>query len=637
MKLTISRQERGEVVPAFWKACDCGRSARFRKIVNPANDEQVRVYTDGCGVVSLDGVRIKNENLVIPKGEHELVISVGNLKGIPAVLVEGENIYSDETCEADNIMTLFKSNYKPVGFWNLSDKNVTPTDFELPLIKTEAKIVYENESETMLDFGEETYIKLVVKGSIKDKKIDIQYGESIEEAECGERCTLSEHFIPGTNTITAPAHACRYVKIIGGKISGAYGLYENLPKNFIGKFECDDEKINEVYRTALKTYDLTSRIFFLDGIKRDHWVWGGDAYLSELFDFYSCFDTDIIKRTLIALYGNNPIECHINGIMDYSFIWLLSVGKYYEYTADKKFIKENYSDFSSMMDYCLGFMNDSGLIEGNENVWTFIDWSDMNKNGAMCIMQMLCVKALEVMHMLSCIAGRENMEYLKTAVELRTKINDIYWSENGYITTVINGTRCEEITRHANIFATILGFADEEKKKIICERVLNNDDITKITTPYFELYELEALALTGRLNTVTNALKNYWYGMIKEGATAFWEDYEPSQHGTEKYEKYGEPFDKSLCHAWGAGPLYLIGRYYLGVYPTKPGYEEFVVSPCKDTLGYIRGTVPVNGGYADVFMNDDYIEVFTDTDGGTLVYGGKQIKLEKGRKTILHI
>jgi hypothetical protein len=28
---------------------------------------------------------------------------------------------------------------------------------------------------------------------------------------------------------------------------------------------------------------------------------------------------------------------------------------------------------------------------------------------------------------------------------------------------------------------------------------------------------------------------------------------------------YGRPFGKSLCHAWGASPIYLLGKYYLGV------------------------------------------------------------------------
>jgi len=25
---------------------------------------------------------------------------------------------------------------------------------------------------------------------------------------------------------------------------------------------------------------------------------------------------------------------------------------------------------------------------------------------------------------------------------------------------------------------------------------------------------------------------------------------------------YGRKYGKSLCHAWGAAPLYLLGRYY---------------------------------------------------------------------------
>ncbi|MBN2614002.1 MAG: hypothetical protein JXB00_20765 [Bacteroidales bacterium] len=42
---------------------------------------------------------------------------------------------------------------------------------------------------------------------------------------------------------------------------------------------------------------------------------------------------------------------------------------------------------------------------------------------------------------------------------------------------------------------------------------------------------------------------------------------------------YGRRFGKSLCHAWGASPVYLLGRYFVGVRPTKPGYEEFEIRP----------------------------------------------------------
>lgn len=40
---------------------------------------------------------------------------------------------------------------------------------------------------------------------------------------------------------------------------------------------------------------------------------------------------------------------------------------------------------------------------------------------------------------------------------------------------------------------------------------------------------------------------------------------------------YGRKFGKSLCHAWGASPIYLLGKYYLGIKPTSAGYATYLV------------------------------------------------------------
>ena len=92
-------------------------------------------------------------------------------------------------------------------------------------------------------------------------------------------------------------------------------------------------------------------------------------------------------------------------------------------------------------------------------------------------------------------------------------------------------------------------------------------------------YELEALCAMGEQNYVLKEMKDYWGGMLKLGATSFWEEYNPAKKGAEHYAMYGREFGKSLCHAWGASPIYLLGKYYLGVKPTSAGYATYIVEP----------------------------------------------------------
>src|SRR6516165_1650138 len=91
--------------------------------------------------------------------------------------------------------------------------------------------------------------------------------------------------------------------------------------------------------------------------------------------------------------------------------------------------------------------------------------------------------------------------------------------------------------------------------------------------------------------------------MLKLGATTFWETFDPGQQGSEHYTMYGKPFGKSLCHGWGASPLYLLGRYFLGVRPLTPGYQTYRIEPHLGGLEWMNGTVPIPGGQITVSVN----------------------------------
>jgi hypothetical protein len=97
--------------------------------------------------------------------------------------------------------------------------------------------------------------------------------------------------------------------------------------------------------------------------------------------------------------------------------------------------------------------------------------------------------------------------------------------------------------------------------------------------------------------------------MLKEGATTFWEEYDPKETGVQHLAMYGRPYGKSLCHAWGASPIYLLGKYYLGVTPVKEGFREFAINPCLGGLKWIKGDVPTPHGNIHLYMNQKEIRV----------------------------
>ena len=131
-------------------------------------------------------------------------------------------------------------------------------------------------------------------------------------------------------------------------------------------------------------------------------------------------------------------------------------------------------------------------------------------------------------------------------------------------------------------------------------------------------------------------MRSYWGGMLKEGATTFWETYDPAEKYPQRLAMYGHPFGKSLCHAWGASPVYLIGKYYLGIRPTKAGYEEWECRPCLGDLKWMKGDVPTPGGNIHIEMQKKRIIIeATGCGTGTLIIGNKHTTIKPGVRQVV--
>ena len=129
----------------------------------------------------------------------------------------------------------------------------------------------------------------------------------------------------------------------------------------------------------------------------------------------------------------------------------------------------------------------------------------------------------------------------------------------------------EAITRYANMFATFFNYLEPEKQQSIKKSVLLNDSIMKITTPYMRFDELEALCALGEQEEVMKEMKAYWGGMLKEGATSFWEKYNPEESGAEHLSMYRRSNGKCVYHHWGGMPIFPCCYFYWGLTPSSAG------------------------------------------------------------------
>jgi hypothetical protein len=304
------------------------------------------------------------------------------------------------------------------------------------------------------------------------------------------------------------------------------------------------------------------------------------------------------------------------------------------YTGDKEFIEDIYNDALDILQFVENRLDQDGMFVRQKGDWVFIDWSTFDSDGPLCAEQILLARAYEAVSVCAIVNNDEGLAFrakLK-AENIKKQVNQLYWSDKkgAFVDSYKSGK--ENVTRHANILAILFGYVNEERKQSIIKNVIYNKEITPITTPYFEFFELDAMCKIGDIKYMTDMLDSYWGGMLRLGATTIWEEFDPKKSGIQHYEMYGGKYEKSLCHAWGASPIYLLGRYALGVKPTKPGYEEYEVAPNKMTFGSFEGKVPTPKGDVFVKISDTGCTVLSQLEGGTLLLNGKRYLIEKNKK-----
>ena len=664
------RTERGAMFPPFWKQDSPWSTVVFSLTAELAEAETIEIAAEGDYNVMIDG-RLQfgmPASIELSPGTHHLDIKVHHESGVPCLYAKGHTIqsgshwlvtYEDKIWIDENGEAHGSGVYTYAGSWHFDSAADKPSQYHLPRQYKSASRSETLPGGLLIDFGQETMGYPVLQDIQQEGRLHLYYGESREEATDAAHCETLDKLEVDSQTVTdlstrrstprtsdytlANSKAFRYLYLVTeGKVSvGAIGLdYEYAPysASHSGSFRCSDPEVNHIWEVAARTMDLTTREFFLDGIKRDRWIWSGDAIQSYLMNYYLRFDTDCVKRTIRQLRGKDPVTSHINTIMDYTFYWFKSIVDYYDYTGDVAFVREIYPRMRTLMAYCLERADSELHMEGKADDWIFVDWVDfaMHKRGTLCFEQLLFCKSLEAMahcadilsdHPLAdapqgslpaTVYHSDALRYSVMAHRVETDLKSQFWSEerHAYLHALEDGMLNDMVTKFPNIFAILYGYADAAEQAAIKRHVLLNDAVDKITTPYMRFYELDALCTTGEHTRVLEEIKSYWGGMLREGATSFWEKYVPEEHGAQHLAMYGRPYGKSLCHAWGASPIYLLGKHYLGVRPLKAGYEEFEVKPVLGGLAWMEGTVPTPHGLIRVSMSASQLKVHADEGHG---------------------
>ena len=122
----------------------------------------------------------------------------------------------------------------------------------------------------------------------------------------------------------------------------------------------------------------------------------------------------------------------------------------------------------------------------------------------------------------------------------------------------------------------------------------------QIATPYYNNYVLFAMSDAGHTGAALKFARDYWGGMIKEGATTFWEAYDLSWPKVNPHKHLGADngvgYFVSLCHGWSSGVTAWLTERVAGIRPTGTGYSTVTIAPDLGYLRYADAQVPTPHG-----------------------------------------
>ena len=442
------RTERGSFFPPFWKLDGHYVLMDFHKDVELTEPEDIDVYVEGKYILKLDGKGYEGtpSHVTIPAGKHRINVKVFSAGMVPAIYIKGKTIatdsswlvtfedkeWIDETGKTSDVSATVWLN---AGSWNFNEPAQRPSAFKLAVKPQSAVAATKNNGSLLVDFGKETFGYIRLHGLQGKGKVSLYYGESKEEALSTGSCETLDRVEVNAgskmDTVMVLTKAFRYVNVQaegGVTFDSVSMLYEYLPVENRGAFRCSDTGINKIWDVAAYTMHLCTREFFIDGIKRDRWIWSGDAYQSYLMNYYLFYDVPTVNRTLMALRGKDPVTSHINTIMDYTFYWFLGIYDLYQYTGNKTFIQQFYPRMQSLMDYCLSRRNKDGMMQGLPGDWIFIDWANgLSKKGEVSFEQLLFCRSLETMALCANMVNdtKNAALYKQLAADMKTKLFSI--------------------------------------------------------------------------------------------------------------------------------------------------------------------------------------------------------------------
>jgi len=472
----------------------------------------------------------------------------------------------------------------------------------------------------VLDFGRETVGRLqITSASAQPATVAIEYGESENE--------LLDHPYLGTDLLTLPANATAY----GPKSAFRYARVRFLsaagpiqigsiqldaifyPVNYSGSFESSDPLLNKIWETGAYTTHLCMQDDIWDAPKRDRGRWAGDLDVSGRVIDNVFADRFLMEDTLTRLLDDRAPGHHVNSIPGYSALWISALDQYYLHTGSLDYLKSVHQRLLDLLTTMDAEMDADHLFADKSKDWPFVDWTaDLSADTpeARRGTQFEYILAFRNAAFLLRELGDND-----AAAKRDQAAAQLTAAAQSHLLDPASGTFGSRW--QVNSMAILSGAATPAQVPAIWSTVLTHTTDATFReppiTPFYNYYVISAMAATGHRVQALDWIRKYWGGMIREGATSFWEAYDthwPTANAHVSLQADGSTgYFVSLAHGWSSGPTSWLMEEVLGIHPTAAGFRTATLRPDLAGLAWARGTEPTPHGPIDIDLKPAHTTV----------------------------
>ena len=375
------------------------------------------------------------------------------------------------------------------------------------------------------------------------------------------------------------------------------------PANYLGSFRSSNPLLDRIWETGaygVKLNLLEDHIGSILIDRGDRHSWTGDALVTQAVSLAAFGNFEFVRLNTERMQDDD------NGIETYALHWIRLLTDYTIRSGDLAFWERQLPRVTTKLERALtvahsrDFIGYPAFCGHDDRLGGFVE--DTPSANLRYYRFLARRTAREVLALLGATPDAGGTTTVRRAAdELILALDRLSHADEG------------GLGLHEGSEALLAGaLADPQQRKILAERIYGHPIRTVSYSPFNGHFVLEGMAAAGDWSAAAALLDRCWGGMLRLGATTFWESFraewsdclepnDPIFCGTQGFT--------SLCHPWSSGPTRWLSDHVLGITPAAPGFAMVQVAPPCGLAAECSGTVPTPAGEIQIERDGSLIRV----------------------------